>query len=297
MVQENFVGRFAPSPSGPLHFGSLVCALASYLDVKIHGGQWLVRIEDLDPPREISGASQHILNQLEAHGLCWDGQVLYQSHRLQAYAEALTFLTDKHLAYHCQCNRKRISELNGVYDNRCRTRGLDAQNHATRLALHDHIGVVTFEDQIMGHISQNICSAVGDFIIQRRDKLFSYQLAVTVDDAFQGVTRVVRGTDLLDSTPRQIYMQQCLGYKQPSYAHVPIAVTKDGQKLSKQNLAAGLAPGNESLNLWVALDWLKQSPPNYLRVLAPAEIISWATENWDQSKLPATLKVPAPNGF
>ena len=174
---------------------------------------------------------------------------------------------------------------------------MDAQNHATRLALHDQIDAVTFEDQIMGHISQNIHSAVGDFIIQRRDKLFSYQLAVTVDDAFQGVTRVVRGTDLLDSTARQIYMQQCLGYKKPSYAHVPIAVTKDGQKLSKQNLATGLPPGNESFNLWVALDWLKQSPPNYLSALAPAEVISWATENWDQSKLPATLTVPAPDGF
>jgi glutamyl-Q tRNA(Asp) synthetase len=144
---------------------------------------------------------------------------------------------------------------------------------------------------------QNMHLTVGDFIIQRRDELFSYQLAVTVDDAFQKVTRVMRGSDLLDSTPRQIFLQQCLGYHQPSYAHVPIAVTSDGQKLSKQNLATGLLAGNESSNLWAALDWLQQSPPKSLSSLPAAEIITWATQNWDQSKLQAHLTAPAPKGF
>ena len=297
MVHEKIVGRFAPSPSGPLHFGSLACALASYLDVKVHQGQWLVRIEDLDPPREIKGASRHILNQLEAHGLHWDGEVLYQSHRLEAYAAAVSFLKDNQLAYHCQCNRKRVAELGGIYDNRCRNLGLDRQKNATRLALSEQVGNISFDDQVMGHVMQNVHLTVGDFIIQRRDELFSYQLAVTVDDAFQKVTRVVRGSDLLDSTPRQIYLQQCLGYRQLSYAHVPIAVTSDGQKLSKQNLAAGLPAGNESSNLCSALDWLQQSPPKSLCYLPAAEIITWATQNWDQSKLQAHLTAPAPKGF
>ncbi|CAI8379332.1 MAG: Glutamyl-Q tRNA(Asp) synthetase [Porticoccaceae bacterium UBA1117] len=297
MAHEKIVGRFAPSPSGPLHFGSLACALASYLDVKVRQGQWLVRMEDLDPPREIKGASRHILNQLEAHGLHWDGEVLYQSHRLEAYAAAVSFLKDNQLAYHCQCNRKRVAELDGTYDNRCRNLGLDGQKNATRLALREQVGNISFDDQVMGHVMQNMHLTVGDFIIQRRDELFSYQLAVTVDDAFQKVTRVMRGSDLLDSTPRQICLQQCLGYHQPSYAHVPIAVTSDGQKLSKQNLATGLLAGNESSNLWAALDWLQQSPPKSLSSLPAAEIITWATQNWDQSKLQAHLTAPAPKGF
>jgi glutamyl-Q tRNA(Asp) synthetase len=297
MVQEKIIGRFAPSPSGPLHFGSLACALASYLDAKVRGGQWLVRMEDIDPPREIKGASQHILNQLEAHSLCWDGQVLYQSQRLDVYAEVISSLKEAQLAYHCQCNRKRITELNGLYDNYCRTLDLDGQNNATRLALLHQIDIISFDDEFIGHISQSLRSTVGDFIIKRRDDLFSYQLAVTVDDAFQAVTRVVRGSDLLNSTPRQIYLQQCLGYKQPSYAHVPIAVTSDGKKLSKQNLATGLPAGNESLNLCVALDWLQQCPPHELSSLPTAEIISWAIQNWDQNKLPTNLTVPTPKGF
>jgi glutamyl-Q tRNA(Asp) synthetase len=297
MVQEKIIGRFAPSPSGPLHFGSLACALASYLDVKVRGGQWLVRMEDLDPPREIKGASQHILNQLEAHSLCWDGQVLYQSQRLEAYAEVILSLKEAQLAYHCQCSRQRITELSGLYDNRCRMLDLDGQNNATRLALLHQIDIISFDDEFIGQVSQSLRSTVGDFIIKRRDDLFSYQLAVTVDDAFQAVTRVVRGSDLLNSTPRQIYLQQCLGYKQPSYAHVPIAVTSDGQKLSKQNLATGLPAGNESSNLCVALDWLQQSPPHKLSSLPTPEIISWAIQNWDQNKLPTNLTVPAPKGF
>ena len=263
----------------------------------MRGGQWLVRMEDLDPPREIKGASQHILNQLEAHSLCWDGQVLFQSQRLDAYAEVISSLKEVQLAYHCQCNRKRITELSGLYDNHCRTLDLDGQNNATRLALLHQIDIISFDDEFIGHVSQSLRSTVGDFIIKRRDGLFSYQLAVTVDDAFQAVTRVVRGSDLLNSTPRQIYLQQCLGYKQPSYAHVPIAVTSDGQKLSKQNLATGLPAGHESSNLCVALDWLQQSPPHKLSSLPTAEIISWAIQNWDQNKLPTNLTVPAPKGF
>jgi len=256
-----------------------------------------VRMEDIDPPREVKGASDHILKQLEAHGLLWDDEVLYQSSRLDNYAEIVDDLEKQDFAYNCECSRKRITELNGIYDGHCRPLNLSIQGNGTRLHLKPSQQPIEFTDQIIGHYSQHLDTQVGDFILRRRDGLFSYQLAVTVDDHFQGITHIIRGSDLLDSTPRQIYLQKILGYSQPQYAHLPVANNELGQKLSKQNLAAGLPYGQEAINLWVALDWLKQSPPNELRQLTIGHILTWAVDHWDQTQVPAKLTLTAPEGF
>ena len=218
MSTEKIVGRFAPSPTGPLHFGSLSCALASYLDVRNLGGKWLVRIEDIDPPREIKGASSRILSQLEDHGLYWDDKVLFQSTRLDAYQNSLDILKQHNLAYHCECSRQRVNSLEGIYDNRCRPSHLPSTNNATRLQLNQPHQLVEFVDKIAGRHVQSLIEDVGDFVIRRRDNLFSYQLAVTVDDQYQNVTHVMRGSDLLDSTPRQIYLQHLPADQLPTCA-------------------------------------------------------------------------------
>ncbi len=279
------IGRFAPSPTGPLHFGSLASALASYLQAHQCNGQWLVRMEDLDPPREVSGASDQILQQLDNHGLHWDGSVLYQSTRLESYREALESLTDLGLVYHCQCNRQRITTLGGIYDGHCRDLQLGKTDSAARLIIDDNNAAISFVDQIIGDYQQQLSIDVGDFVLQRRDQLFSYQLAVVVDDQFQSVSHVMRGADLLDSTPRQIYLQQSLGYRQPEYAHLPLALNSEGQKLSKQNHAASLLAGRESYNLWQALTWLRQEPPQELQYHSVDEILVWAVSHWDSRRL------------
>ena len=272
------IARFAPSPTGPLHFGSLVTALASFLDARQRRGQWLVRIEDLDPPREVAGASDQILRQLESHGLCWDGTVLYQSTRLEAYAAALESLLASELVYHCRCNRQRIQSLGGIYDGHCSELQLPSNDCAARLRVNDTR--LSFNDQIIGQNQQNLKTESGDFVVRRRDGLFSYQLAVVVDDEYQAISHIMRGADLLDSTPRQIYLQQCLGYKTPDYAHLPLALNAQGQKLSKQNQALELPEGNESEHLWAALHWLQQSPPEQLQRQSVAEILAWGIEHW-----------------
>ncbi|MDB3967151.1 tRNA glutamyl-Q(34) synthetase GluQRS [Porticoccaceae bacterium] len=272
------IARFAPSPTGPLHFGSLVTALASFLDARQRLGQWLVRIEDLDPPREVAGASDQILRQLESHGLCWDGTVLYQSTRLEAYAAALESLLASELVYHCRCNRQRIQSLGGIYDGHCSELQLPSNDCAARLRVNDTR--LSFNDQIIGQYQQNLKTELGDFVVRRRDGLFSYQLAVVVDDEFQAISHIMRGADLLESTPRQIYLQQCLGYKTPDYAHLPLALNAQGQKLSKQNQALELPEGNESEHLWAALHWLQQSPPEQLQRQSVAKILAWGIEHW-----------------
>tara|TARA_B110000046_G_scaffold182439_1_gene216451 strand:+ start:13437 stop:14345 length:909 start_codon:yes stop_codon:yes gene_type:complete len=298
MSASRSIGRFAPSPTGPLHFGSLISAIASYLDIKQRQGKWLVRIEDIDPPREVPGASATILHQLDAHGLFWDDSVLYQSKHLTRYVAATDQLKQQNLTYSCQCNRQRMASLGGIYDGHCRDLQLSAENSAMRLTL-DRLnpGHLGFSDSIMGHYEQCLLTEVGDFVLRRRDGLMSYQLAVVVDDYYQGITHILRGSDLLDSTPRQLYLQQCLGYSQPKYMHVPVALNNDGQKLSKQNHAAALRAGNEAGNLYAALVWLKQEPPAEIATLSVAEIIHWGIEHWALSKIPSTMGINVPENL
>lgn len=300
MRVEAYIGRFAPSPTGPLHFGSLVCALASFLDARYQSGRWLVRIEDIDPPREIPGATATILQQLSDHGLTWDGELLYQSSRTEAYRDAIEDLQRADIAYNCDCPRQRITALGGIYDGHCRDRQV-MNNAAVRLQVPaESESTVSFRDLIMSDYSQNLSTEAGDFVIQRRDGLFSYQLAVTVDDQFQNISHIIRGADLIDSTPRQIFLQNCLNLlsadKSPAitYGHLPMAVNCEGQKLSKQNHAAALIAGEESQNLWLALEWLQQQPPAELRAESVGRILDWAIGNWSIENIPKQMAVPAP---
>lgn len=296
------VGRFAPSPTGPLHFGSLVAALASYLHAKHQSSKWLVRIEDIDPPREVPGSSDTILRQLEQHGLFWDDQIIYQSSHVDKFNDILQQLQDRHLTYNCQCNRQRLLSLGGVYDGKCSQLGLTAHDTSLRLAISclDRVENsqplrISFTDNIMGQYSQHIRREIGDFILRRRDGLVSYHLAVVVDDQDQGITEVVRGADLLDSTPRQILLQQCLGYSTPTYTHIPLAINDEGQKLSKQTHAKALISGQERENLWLALKWLNQNPAPELKENTIAEILDWGINNWTLSNIPVSSSgIPVP---
>ena len=290
MVWEGYVGRFAPSPTGPLHFGSLVAALASYLDAKAHDGKWLVRIEDLDPPREISGSSTRILEQLQIFAMNWDGEVMFQSARLSAYKRTLQQLERQGYCFHCDCSRKRVSALNGVYDGFCRGREL-ASGSDVAIRVRTNPLLIQLTDRIQGDYTQNIEHEVGDFILQRKDGLLSYQLAVVVDDAAQGITHVVRGHDLLSSTPRQIYLQRLLGLAIPSYAHIPIIVNDLGQKLSKQHFAQAIDCANASSLLASALQSLGMKPPPSLNKTTPSFLLEWGVEHWDIQRVPKLAKI------
>lgn len=295
-VSDNIIGRFAPSPSGALHFGSLLAALASYLDVRARGGQWLLRMEDLDPAREPAGAADQILLTLEDLALTWDGPVLYQSRRQEAYEAALATLAEQGLTYACDCSRQHVRALGGIYDNSCRTRLTPpAGSSATRFKVPDQEYMV--DDRIQGRYKQHLLNDCGDFVLRRRDGLIAYQLAVVVDDQWQGVTDVLRGYDLLDSTPRQIALQQALGYSQPVYAHIPVASNHHGQKLSKQHFARPLQRDNASDYLYEALMFLRQQPPAELREAPPAEQVAWAIPNWDIQRVPKLATIPVNSSF
>lgn len=240
-----YVGRFAPSPTGPLHFGSLVAALASYMEARAVNGKWLVRMEDLDRPREQPGAADEILRALERLGFGWDGPVLHQSARLERYRSVLDDLLARGFAYPCACTRRELEDsalaLDGarIYPGTCRA-GLPADKPARAIRLRTHDAAIGFADAIQGWVQQRVESKVGDFVLRRADGIVAYQLAVVLDDMDQGVTHVVRGADLLDSTCRQIHLQRLLGARQPRYAHVPVAVNAAGEKLSKQTGARPL---------------------------------------------------------
>ena len=290
-----YIGRFAPSPSGELHFGSLVSALASYLDAHSHHGQWLVRMEDLDPPREQAGAAAAILQCLDDHGLEWHNSVLYQSQRLALYAECLAQLSAQELVYACDCSRQDLASMNGIYDGRCRTKTVDTlQPHALRLKLYDVPSPIAelagdeqviFKDAIQGQQRQNLRIDVGDQILKRKDGLFAYQLAVVVDDIAQNITHIIRGSDLLDVTARQIYLFRLLQAPVPQFGHVTLATQANGQKLSKQNKAAPLLAARAGTNLWQALVFLKQNPPLELRGAKPKELLDWAKQHWQLSNI------------
>lgn len=325
---SHYRGRFAPSPTGPLHFGSLVAALGSYLEAKHHHGAWLVRMEDLDTPRCIPGAADDILRTLEVYGLLWDGAMIYQSQRTSAYEEALHQLKNIGAVYPCCCTRKKIADsglpgIEGpVYPGTCR-HGIPAGREARTWRVHTNIklpphyrekagmggtsayktstltlhegrsdvahflndGYVAFDDALQGRISQNLESDSGDFVVQRADGLFAYQLAVVVDDAMQGITHIVRGADLLLSTPRQIYLQKLLGLPTPNYMHLPVVLNADGEKLSKQTLAPPLNKNKVTETLYDALIFLRQQPPKALLSYAPQEILDWAVAHWRTARI------------
>jgi glutamyl-Q tRNA(Asp) synthetase len=284
-------GRFAPSPTGPLHFGSLVAAVASYLDARARGGKWIVRIEDIDPPREVPGAADDILRTLEAFGLEWDGAILYQSRRAEAYRAALDALERAGALYGCACTRKEIADssvmgIEGpVYPGTCR--GGPVNGRAPRaLRVRTDARTIAFRDRWQGDIVRNLERAFGDFVVRRADGLFAYQLAVVVDDAAQGITDVVRGSDLIESTPRQIYLQHLLGYPTPRYAHLPVAVDGRGEKLSKQTFAAPVNRANPDPALRQALAFLGQDVPTGRDEGSAGSLLAWAVAHWDAGAVP-----------
>jgi glutamyl-Q tRNA(Asp) synthetase len=295
-------GRFAPSPTGPLHFGSLVAAVASYGDALAHGGEWLVRMEDVDQPRTVPGAADAILRTLESCGFAWTGELAWQSRNGAAYAEAIEQLRSQGKVFACACSRREISDsaLNTdgerVYPGTCR-KGLPAGRVGRSLRVRVDSASAEFEDSIQGRIAQSLGTEVGDFILKRADGCFAYQLAVVVDDARQQVSHVVRGADLLGSTPRQIFLQRLLGFKTPRYAHVPVAVNAQGEKLSKQTLARAIDPVSTSANLWMALGFLGQDPPRELARASPSRLWEWVAHAWRLDKVPKSLSRPAPEGF
>ncbi|EDY85804.1 glutamyl-tRNA synthetase [gamma proteobacterium HTCC5015] len=285
----HYRGRFAPSPTGPLHFGSLVAALASYLDAHANHGEWHVRMEDLDPPRCEAGAADAILQILDSYGFEWDGPVLYQSQRGTHYKQALQTLDELGLTYPCDCTRKEIharcamGEYGPIYDGHCRQHAACADTTSLRLKVK---GDIAFEDGLQGLYQQNLSRDIGDFHLRRRDGLFAYHLGVVVDDAEQGFTHIVRGYDLLDSTPRQIYLQHCLGFAVHQYSHLPLVLKNNGQKFSKQNRSPALRAEDAVDNVWLALQFLGQSPAPELRKATLKTLWEWATDNWQLSKVP-----------
>ena len=298
-AKAKYRGRFAPSPTGPLHFGSLVAAVGSYLDARAHGGEWLLRMEDVDTPRNVPGAAAGILATLEAYGFEWDGPVLWQSRRFEAYAAALERLIAAGLAYGCTCSRKEIADsgshpaIDGglAYPGTCRD-GLPAGRTARAWRLRVNDEPLAFVDRLQGRVLQHLESDVGDFVLRRADGLFAYQLAVAVDDEFQVISDVVRGADLLASTPRQIWLQRCLGYATPRYAHLPVASNAAGEKLSKQTLAPALDVGQAGPTLVRALNFLGQGVPAELSAAPPAEVWTWALAHWSFAAIPRRPSIP-----
>jgi len=285
-------GRFAPSPTGALHFGSLVAAVASYLAARARNGKWLVRIEDLDPMRVVEGPSARILRTLERFGLEWDEEVVYQSRRFDVYRAAFESLRSEGLVFPCSCSRKEVVDSStSLFDGERRYPGtcrsgpsIDRASYAWRVRVNDK--PIRFEDRVQGAQQVRLESTSGDFVVRRADGVFAYQLAVVADDADQGVTDVVRGADLLRSTCRQICLQKLLGFPKPTYAHVPIVKDEGGEKLSKQTLAKALDLCSAGAAIWDALDFLGQSPGEKTREAKPQELLRWAATRWDEERIP-----------
>ncbi len=288
---ENYRGRFAPSPTGPLHLGSLLAALASFLHARSTGGAWLLRIEDIDPPREQPGATAAILHSLAQHGLRWDGDILWQSERNAAYDAALAALKNGSHLFACACSRRELGP-EGACRRDCRDRQAPSDKPgALRVAV--PAGFETqWQDPWQGAQHWALGRQLTDFVVRRKDGLYAYQLAVVVDDAYQGITDVVRGADLLDSTPRQHLLQQLLDYPRPRYAHIPVLADRAGQKLSKQNLAPALDDASAPDNLRLALHYLGQpAPPPALNNIP--SLLDFAVEHWSSHSLPCTAAVTA----
>lgn len=287
-----YVGRFAPSPTGSLHLGSLLAAVGSFVDARHHGGRWLVRMEDLDTARVIPGCADEMLRTLESFGLTWDGTVEYQSRRKPHYLQALSELTARNLTFRCSCTRAERSPQGG-YPGTCRAGPRRAGPTATRFRVEDQR--VGFEDRIQGECSFDL-RQLGDVVVRRRDGVFAYQLAVVVDDALQGVTDVVRGADLLDNTPWQLALQRTLGLPTPRYAHLPLVVEPRRGKLAKSRRSLPLAPARASALLYEVLGLLGQEPPLKLKLELPGNLLAWAAQHWRPAAIGGVreVRVPAP---
>lgn len=287
----SYVGRFAPTPSGPLHFGSLVTALASWLDARHQGGHWLLRVDDLDPPRQQPGAVDTILYQLDAFGLHWDGPVRYQSARYDAYAAAVTRLLDTGLAFYCTLSRKQLAALDHIHPGPALARPA-GPDRAVRLAVPNR--EMAFEDRLQGLIHGNLQQEGGAFVIRRRDGLFAYQLACALDDADQGITDVVRGSDLLASTLRQQWVLECLKSPPPNYAHLPVVMDPAGGKMSKSTGAAALNADRPGPTLLKALRCVGLQPDDTLAMAGVGELLLWARQHWTPERLPRGRRLPPP---
>lgn len=295
-LADQYIGRFAPSPTGPLHFGSLIAATASYLCARQHQkAKWLLRIEDIDTQRSRKEHASSIVKTLEDFGFQWDDKIIFQSERTKVYQHILDTLQPH--TYSCSCTRKQLSaaSTNGkygyIYPGNCRKTLSDksATNLSTRIKT--KADLICFQDQCQGQFCQSIEEEVGDFILKRSDNMFAYQLAVVVDDNDQCITHIVRGADLLDNTPRQIYLQQLLSYTPPQYLHFPVATTADGRKLSKKNISKEISIQNKRLQLIDALRFLGQETPNNDDFESLDDFWSWAVQNWDSSLIPQKMKI------
>lgn len=285
-------GRFAPTPSGPLHLGSLLAAAGSYLSVRSRGGRWLLRIEDLDRDRCVPGLADQFLRTLDWFGFEWDSNVIFQSHRIDLYEDSLRALRSAGRCYPCRCSRSMLAAralepgAEPVYPGTCRNDAAASSGpHALRFHIDPDQADVEFVDELQGKLRQDCRREAGDFVIRRRDGHFAYHLAVVVDDEQQSVTEVVRGCDLLSSTPRQILLQQALGYRTPRYAHLPLLTESDGQKLAKSRRAVPVAPQDAAAQLCRVLNWLEQAPPPALAHAPVAEVWAWALPNWRPERL------------
>ena len=295
-------GRFAPSPTGPLHFGALVAAIGSYLDARHRHGEWLVRIEDIDPPREMPGAADVILRTLEAFALEWDGPVVYQSRCGERYAAAMEYLERNGFLYGCACTRREIPDSGmlgsgaPVYPGTCRA-GLPPGRTARSLRVRVDDGGIGVQDRLQGYTHQRLGETTGDFIVRRADGLVAYQLAVVVDDGAERISHIVRGADLLDSTPRQIHLQRLIGLPEPEYLHLPVAVNAAGEKLAKQTRAREIDPSKANTILRDVLHFLNQPLPDAAENATPVELLRWATEHWDVQSIPAGRTLPCPASY
>ena len=291
-TQAGYRGRFAPSPTGPLHFGSLVAAVGSYLDARHHRGEWLLRVEDIDTPREVPGATDDILRTLELLGMTWDGPVTYQSRRTRLYDEALAQLRQQGHLYDCGCTRKDIANST-TYPGTCR-KGLPAGRSPRSMRVIVGNAAIRMQDRLQADLHQQLKVDSGDFIVRRADKLFAYQLAVVIDDAEQQINHVVRGADLLESTPRQIYLQQLLGLSTPAYLHLPVASDASNAKLSKQSFARRISVDDTHSAVLDALRFLHQPLPDTPQDASREELWQWAADHWDLGAIPVSTVLPAP---
>jgi glutamyl-Q tRNA(Asp) synthetase len=295
----SYRGRFAPSPTGPLHFGSLIAAVGSYLDARHHQGEWLLRVEDIDSPREVAGATDEILRTLELLHMTWDRPVIYQSKRTHLYEEALDELQQRGYLYDCGCTRKEVAEgavhtpTGTIYPGTCRN-GLPAGRSPRSVRVRVNNAAISMQDRLQAGLHQQLQTDTGDFIIRRADRLIAYQLAVVVDDADQGINHVVRGSDLLESTPRQMYLQQLLDLPTPAYLHLPIATDSSNAKLSKQSFAPSITVDDSNRAVLDALRFLHQTLPDSPQDASLDELWKWAADHWDASTIPARQVLPAP---